>query len=636
MESKRRVPRLSERLTRLLLGLAGTAFGIALAFALAGPGPSVRAQSPTRQFELGLPPSLVSGALGSMRGLRVPQPQDNGSGGDALSTYIASVPAAVALGKALFWEQAIGSDGIACASCHFLAGADNRAKNALDPDLRGAPPPQVGWSPMPTGNPGGPNYTLTLDDFPFHRLSNPLDRNSDVLFDSPDVVSSQGVFATKFVSSTLRKPLDSCSPVEDPNFIVASVQTRRVEPRNTPTAIGAAFNFRNFWDGRANNRFNGVNPFGRRDGTAGVWKADKSAKLTLVKVDLSNSSLASQAVGPPGSDFEMSCGGRSFAQIGHKVVNMHPLANQIVDATDSVLAPYRSSNGYGLNGTYAALITAAFQPAYWSSSRLVVLNPANPTTTTFTQMEANFSLFFGLAIQEYEKTLIPDHTRWDAFVDSPLVQNAIAQAKATSQPIDLSPCLPTDPARVGPCGLTYPELRGLAIFEGDGIDAKRVFAPVGHCSSCHDGPEFSHAATHQQAMFAIGGNVERMTMGNFDIALYDSGFYNIGVTPTSRDLGIGAQDPWGNPLSFVGEAKNVLEASGQYLELQQPVQPARRNPRPHHRRVRELRGARVDLEHVPRRGRRLVQGPDAAEHRPDGALFPQREPRDAGAGRRVL
>ena len=38
-------------------------------------------------------------------------------------------------------------------------------------------------------------------------------------------------------------------------------------------------------------------------------------------------------------------------------------------------------------------------------------------------------------------------------------------------------------------------------------------------------------------------------MGNFDVALYDSGFYNIGVTPTSRDLGIGAQDPWGNPLA---------------------------------------------------------------------------------------
>ena len=151
----------------------------------------------------------------------------------------------------------------------------------------------------------------------------------------------------------------------------------------------------------------------------------------------------------------------------------------------------------------------------------------------------------------------------------PAADWAIAQARATSQPIDLSPCVnATDPATgvvTAPCGLSDAELHGLAIFEGDGIDGRRAFAPDGHCSRCHDGPEFSHAATHQQALFAIGGNVERMTMGDFDIALYDSGFYNIGVTPTSRDLGIGGLDPFGNPLSFVGEAKNVLKASGQYL-----------------------------------------------------------------------
>ena len=33
---------------------------------------------------------------------------------------------AIALGKALFWDQQAGSDGIACASCHFAAGADTR------------------------------------------------------------------------------------------------------------------------------------------------------------------------------------------------------------------------------------------------------------------------------------------------------------------------------------------------------------------------------------------------------------------------------------------------------------------------------------------------------------------------------
>ena len=34
--------------------------------------------------------------------------------------------------------------------------------------------------------------------------------------------------------------------------------------------INAIFNFRNFWDGRANNVFNGVDPFGRRNEDARV------------------------------------------------------------------------------------------------------------------------------------------------------------------------------------------------------------------------------------------------------------------------------------------------------------------------------------------------------------------------------
>jgi cytochrome c peroxidase len=42
---------------------------------------------------------------------------------------------AVVLGKALFWEVSVGSDGMACASCHFHAGADARIKNALSPGL---------------------------------------------------------------------------------------------------------------------------------------------------------------------------------------------------------------------------------------------------------------------------------------------------------------------------------------------------------------------------------------------------------------------------------------------------------------------------------------------------------------------
>jgi hypothetical protein len=45
----------------------------------------------------------------------------------------------------------------------------------------------------------------------------------------------------------------------------AAIAARQVEPRNTPTTINAVFFHRNFWDGRANNMFNGVGVFGMRD-----------------------------------------------------------------------------------------------------------------------------------------------------------------------------------------------------------------------------------------------------------------------------------------------------------------------------------------------------------------------------------
>lgn len=40
---------------------------------------------------------------------------------------------AIILGKALFWDINVGSDGVACATCHFNAGADRRTKNQMAP-----------------------------------------------------------------------------------------------------------------------------------------------------------------------------------------------------------------------------------------------------------------------------------------------------------------------------------------------------------------------------------------------------------------------------------------------------------------------------------------------------------------------
>src|SRR5690348_8138611 len=95
--------------------------------------------------------ALPAQAQPSLKGVPVPQPSN-------LSKYVRDNGALVALGKALFWDMQLGSDGrVACASCHFHAGADHRAQNQLSNPL----------GPFPA------NYTLTSDDFPFHLLTNP-------------------------------------------------------------------------------------------------------------------------------------------------------------------------------------------------------------------------------------------------------------------------------------------------------------------------------------------------------------------------------------------------------------------------------------------------------------------------------
>jgi hypothetical protein len=45
--------------------------------------------------------------------------------------------------------------------------------------------------------------------------------------------------------------------------------------------------------------------------------------------------------------------------------------------------------------------------------------------------------------------------------------------------------------------------------------------------------------------------VERMFNGNCEVVAYDQGVYNIGVRPFEEDIGIGAKDPFGNPLAFI-------------------------------------------------------------------------------------
>ena len=465
----------------------------------------------------------------SLKGATIPLPKQ-------LDTVIKDRQMAIVLGKAFFWDKQAGSDGQACGSCHFHAGADNRTKNQLDPGLRAVPSDTV-FKPTRTGS-GGPNYQLKAGDYPFHVLSDPQDRNSIVDFDSTDITSSQGTFGGNFIES-VGQGQETCALETSNIFVMNGKLTRKVEPRNTPTMINAIFQFRSFWDGRANNHFNGVNPFGRRDPNARILVRQADGSIAPEVLDLENAALASQAVGPTANNTEMSCANRSFKVIARKLLTQipRPLSGQKVELDDSVLGSYADTNsGLKAGVTYVSLIQAAFHDKYW-------LAPGYASADGYNMMEENFTLFWGLAVMMYESTLVSDQTQFDEFTGTVSVT---PQTGSGSPPL-FGTVNPLVPANIN--ALTQQQVNGLVIFSGKG-----------KCSTCHDGPDFTGAGIKLQFTQTPDQEsvVQRMHMGDHQPAIYDNGFYNIGVTPTNRDLGVGADDPFGNPLSFSRQLKQSI------------------------------------------------------------------------------
>lgn len=384
------------------------------------------------------------------------------------SDFIVDKAAAIKLGKALFWEMQVGSDGIqACASCHFNAGADTRVTNELHPAGNGR------------FDVGDVNHTLSLSDFPYHKLSNPNDRFSRVVSDADDITGAMGVLGSVFNDITPGFAEDNTTPIAVDNpFNTGHFNVRRTTGRNAPPVINAVFNFRNFWDGRAFNNFNGVNPFGARDPNARVLMdtdGPGGTPASAVSICLPLSSAASQATGPPMSDVEMSGAGRIWPKLGKKLLHpaIVPLGKQLVDKSDSELGLLSNYPAKGLNTSYADLVKAAFDPRWWDSDNIMTFNPDGTiatigpppvgalTTDQYTLMEANFSMIFGLAVQCYEATLISDDAPFDRF------RSGDANA------------------------LTEQQKRGFRIFTNFGLDPT---VPAGFCINCHVGPEFTSAS----------------------------------------------------------------------------------------------------------------------------------------------
>jgi cytochrome c peroxidase len=483
-----------------------------------------------------------------------------------LVDYVANLDAAIRLGKALFWDMQAGSDNkVACATCHFQAGQDGRTRNQLNPG------PDAQWQT------GGVNADITPALYPF---------TTPGAADTDNATGSQGVRKSEF-GGISRSGGESTSAVADPVFNVGGKNVRQVTGKNTPSAINAVFNHRNFFDGRAQNEFNGVNPFGDRDATARVWYVGPLGP-TQIDIHMKDAALASQAVGPPLNDVEMSANGRTFPDIGHKLMALKPLGLQRVDPTDSVLGPLADSPS-GLKTTYAGLIQQAFKPKWWNTTKSVKLSSG-----TYSMTEANMSLFWGLSVMLYEATLVSDDTPMDRYLASRALGSTVGDATLLN---DVVARLQADVP-----GLTRDHiLHGLALFE---LPVPPAPAPTGvGCSACHAGAELTSASVRNltagvealDANFKGGGfdlRMERMfmqippvplgtdlivydpatytvtaanTITNFSrvapVSTYDVGWYNIGVRPTTDDLGLGRKDPFGNFFSWTQKLQAIADPS---------------------------------------------------------------------------
>jgi cytochrome c peroxidase len=470
---------------------------------------------------------------GDLRAVAVPAPTN-------LGDFVKNQTLAIALGKALFWDMQVDSDGVqACASCHFRAGADPRSKNQLSPGLKQFPTADLTYS---TGT--GPNYQLKTTDFPLTKLANPGVRGGLASNDSNDVMSSQGI-------------QHSGNEPDPQGFVVGAwANTRRVEPRNTPSVINAVFNHRQFWDGRADNVFNGVNHAGQRDPTARLFQAVDPNNPIEVRVELINSSLASQAVAPIVSDLEMAAPGRSHLDVAHelakgqrnqgkKVTKLHPLANQLVSPTDSVLGSMSKWPVQGISfDKYDQMIKAAFHEKWWKAKKIIRVNPDGTKSVVtkntdceivecadneYALIQYNFSLFFGIAVQLYEATLVSDDTPWDRF----------RRENPDFNDPDLNPWTNTNPNHIS----------RLALFGAHLFNDRTRGATNIRCSNCHEQNELTDASARRITIGAAPAGPPLGPMRNRDGNVIDRGFNNIGIRPTDNDLGVGADDAFGY-LSF--------------------------------------------------------------------------------------
>ncbi|MCA9730144.1 MAG: hypothetical protein KC729_20840, partial [Candidatus Eisenbacteria bacterium] len=215
------------------------------------------------------------------------------------------------LGKILFWDEQLSSDGsMACGTCHRFGagGADGR----------------VGQHP-----------------------------GFDLVLDTPDdILGSPGI----------RHADSDGDPIVDPLFGTDP----QVTARTAQTLLGAPYAPNLFWDGRASGTF-----------------VDPETGSTLIPL---GGGLESQAIAPILNDAEMAYEDRTWSDVEAHLMEVVPLA-LVSDVPPDMAAAIAQSP------TYPALFTEAFGDPAITASRIA------------------------FAIATYERTLTPDQTPWDQFVN---------------------------------------------------------------------------------------------------------------------------------------------------------------------------------------------------------------------------
>ncbi|MBL8814335.1 MAG: hypothetical protein JNM43_29475 [Planctomycetaceae bacterium] len=541
----------------------------------------------------------------------------------SLDDFVRDKAAMIALGKAFFWDQQIGSDGqTACASCHFKAGADGRGRS-LGMALRR----MTGEAPLADGT--EPSRPLVSDDFlkmyqfrwggmidfdqfvaslvqravarleaeastgvfpyasvhkelieiqildsapteisvAWKRLIEALSGKDDIGGEQGEVrtISSLAVDGMLFVgyakvatASQKRKSTDelaqlkgrwqnytddqlqgvsglgaALAPNEAERLTELPEAVRISIPMNAPTVINAALYDRLFHNARAASVFNGYDHLGDSAGRDGYGKwVCRNGRWHRTLVRIPDAALASQATAPLLSSAEMSWFGRQYHHVARKILNRRPLQFQAISQNDSHLQPWLV-NGQ-LDTTYRQLIQKAFKPEWWCGGRVPRVEEHDALTgmeLELDQVEANFSLFWGIALMYYQNELISNTSEFDRLMSL--------------------------------------RLQGKPLFEGQAAEeSKRIRAILSGyktfqehaCADCHRAPEFADATratvygpmlefegpldainaeteTNEFADFLGSGKagldsrIERMPFRpEHAPRFYDAGIYNIGVT----------------------------------------------------------------------------------------------------------